>query len=51
MSMKGKSGGNMSVTDAVEMIHATPPDERSRFVREIWNIRRIYDAATDQPWS
>jgi len=40
MSMKGDPGGNMSVADAISMIHATPPDARSSFAREIWNIRR-----------
>ena len=38
-SMKGE-GGTMAVADAVAMIRATPPDERSRFAREIWAIRR-----------
>jgi len=40
MSMKGESGGDMSVSDAVAVIHATSPDERSGFAREIWAIRR-----------
>jgi hypothetical protein len=30
----------MPVADAVAMIHATTTEERSRFVREIWNIRK-----------
>ena len=40
MSMKGESGGNMDVSDAVEMIHNTSPEQRSRFARHIWQIRR-----------
>jgi hypothetical protein len=38
-SMKGE-GGTMAVGDAVAMIHATPPEDRSRFAKEIWAIRR-----------
>jgi hypothetical protein len=38
MSMKGQ--GDMSVSDAVEVIHATPPARRSEFAREIWELRR-----------
>ena len=33
-------GGTMAVADAVAMIHATPPEQRSRFAKEIWAIRR-----------
>ncbi|MGH9663199.1 MAG: hypothetical protein ACRD9L_02100 [Bryobacteraceae bacterium] len=40
MSMKGDPGGNMPVADAVALIRATPPDQRSRFAKEIWNRRR-----------
>jgi hypothetical protein len=40
MSIKGDSGGTMSVSDAVSLIHATPPEQRSRFAREIWDRRR-----------
>jgi hypothetical protein len=40
MSVKGDSGGTMDVSDAVSMIHATSPEQRSRFAREIWAIRR-----------
>jgi hypothetical protein len=39
MSMKG-DGGTMNVADAVAMIHATPPEDRSHFAREIWARRR-----------
>ena len=39
MSMKGE-GGTMTVSDAVAMIRATPPEDRSRFAREIWARRR-----------
>jgi hypothetical protein len=38
-SMKAE-GGTMAVADAVAMIHATPPEQRSRFAKEIWAIRR-----------
>jgi len=39
MSMKGE-GGTMAVADAVAMIHATAPEERSQFAKEIWARRR-----------
>jgi 5-methylcytosine-specific restriction endonuclease McrA len=39
MSMKG-DGGSMTVADAVAMIHATPPEDRSQFASEIWGKRR-----------
>jgi hypothetical protein len=39
MSMKGESN-QMPVAAAVEMIHATPPERRSRFAQEIWSLRR-----------
>jgi hypothetical protein len=39
MSMKGESD-QMSVSDAVEMIHSTPASDRSHFAREIWRLRR-----------
>lgn len=39
ISMKGE-GGMIAVSDAVAMIRATPPEQRSRFAREIWNRRR-----------
>jgi hypothetical protein len=37
--MKGQSN-DMNVQDAVAMIRATPPEERSRFAKEIWRLRR-----------
>ncbi len=40
MSVKGDSGGTMAVGDAVAMIRATAPNERSRFASEIWDRRR-----------
>jgi hypothetical protein len=46
MSMKGE-GSEMSVADAVAMIHATPPAQRSEFAREIWTRRR--ERGTDRP--
>lgn len=39
MSMKGESG-QMSVPEAVAMIRATPPEDRSAFAAEIWRRRR-----------
>lgn len=39
MSMKGESD-QMSVSDAVSLIHATPANDRSSFAREIWQRRR-----------
>jgi hypothetical protein len=39
MSMKGDSDA-MTVPAAVEMIRATPPEDRSRYAREIWRRRR-----------
>lgn len=39
MSMKGESD-QLPVDVAVEIIHATPPANRSRFAREIWRLRR-----------
>ena len=38
-SMKG-DGETMAVVDAVAMVRATPPEDRSRFAREIWAKRR-----------
>jgi hypothetical protein len=46
MAMKG-DGGDMSVADAVAMVHATPPDRRSTFAKEIWRKRRQH--GTDKP--
>lgn len=40
MSMKGDPGGNMAVGEAVAMIHATPPDARSDFAKQIWSVRK-----------
>ncbi len=40
LSIKGDSGGNMPVAEAVDVIRATPPSKRSSFAREIWAIRR-----------
>ena len=39
MSMKGESD-QMPVDQAVQMIHATPPEDRSHHAREIWRLRR-----------
>ena len=30
------------LVDAVSMIHATPPEQRSRFAKEIWRKRRAH---------
>ncbi len=40
-SMKGESS-EMAVDAAVSMIHATPPEARSRFAKEIWRKRRAH---------
>jgi hypothetical protein len=39
LSMKGESQA-MDTAAAVEMIHATPPQRRSEFAYQIWEIRR-----------
>lgn len=39
LSMKGQSN-QMTVSDAVALIQATPPARRSQFARETWNLRR-----------
>jgi len=47
MSMKGESD-QMSVSEAVEMIHATPASARSHFAREIWRLRRQHGTAQSE---
>ena len=44
MSMKGESD-QMPVDEAVQMIHATPAEDRSHFAREIWKLRREHGTA------
>jgi hypothetical protein len=44
MSMKGESD-QMPISGAVEMIHQTPPGDRSRFAREVWRLRRQHGTA------
>jgi len=39
-SMKGEYGGNMSLSDAVALIQATPASRRSRFAKEVWQRRQ-----------
>lgn len=39
LAVKGEND-SMGVSDAVEMIHATPPFRRSMFAQEIWKRRR-----------
>ena len=39
LSMKGESSA-MSVPDAVAMVRATQPEDRSDFAERIWTIRR-----------
>jgi hypothetical protein len=46
MSMKG-DGGTMGVSEAVAMIRATPPEQRSQFANEIW--ARRHRRGTDRP--
>jgi hypothetical protein len=45
MSMKGESDA-MTVPAAIEMVHATSADQRSRFSREIWRLRRRHYGST-----
>jgi hypothetical protein len=40
-SMNGQSD-QMPVAAAVAMIHATPPETRSQFAKEIWRLRRAH---------
>ena len=37
--MNGESS-EMAVQEAIAMIHATPPEKRSQFAKEIWKLRR-----------
>jgi hypothetical protein len=39
LSMRGESDA-MDPTSAIEIIHATPPERRSRFAQQIWRLRR-----------
>lgn len=39
MSMKGESGGDMTIPDAVAMIKATSAAKRSDFAHQIWGMR------------
>ncbi len=48
LSMKGESDA-MDSAAAVEMIHATPPERRSEFAQQIWEIRR--KRGTDRRYS
>lgn len=50
MSMKGESGGNMTLADAVAMVHATPQEERSRFAKQIWKLRRQHGTERGVPF-
>jgi hypothetical protein len=47
--MKGESTA-MSVTTAVEMIRATPPEKRSDFAKEIWRKRRQHGTDKTVPF-
>jgi hypothetical protein len=40
LSLKGDPGGNMPVSEAIAMVRATPPAQRSRFANDIWARRR-----------
>jgi hypothetical protein len=44
--MKGESD-QMPVDLAVAMIHATPPEDRSHFAKEIWRLRRGHGRAEE----
>jgi hypothetical protein len=39
LSLKGESEA-MDQASAIEVIHATPQERRSRFAQEIWRLRR-----------
>ena len=45
LSLKGESDA-MTMPAAIEMIHATSQDQRSRFSREIWRLRRRHYGST-----
>ena len=49
LSMKGESDA-MTVPAAVEMIRATPPEDRSRFAEEIWRRRRQRGTGREVPF-
>lgn len=48
MSMRGASDA-MPVAQAVEVIRATPPEDRSAFAHEIWRLRRARYGPTGRP--
>jgi hypothetical protein len=51
--MKGGSDA-MTAAAAVEMVHATPPDKRSEFAKQIWSLRRKHGKdkrGSDVPFS
>ena len=41
LALHGDSGG-MSLDDAISLVRATPPEQRSQFAREIWRRRRSH---------
>jgi hypothetical protein len=44
LAMKGQNDA-MSPAAAIELIHATPADARSRFAHQIWQLRRKHGTA------
>jgi hypothetical protein len=43
LSIKGQ--GPLAVREAVDMIRATPPEDRSSYASEIWRRRRVHGTA------
>lgn len=50
MSMKGLSSA-MPVSEAVELVHNTPPAKRSEFARSIWSSRRERGTYVTSRWN
>jgi len=46
LSLRGQPGGDMNVADAVAIVQATPPTQRSKFAKEIWRIRKSRHGAS-----
>lgn len=45
LSLRGESDA-MPTADAIALIHATPPERRSQFARQIWQKRRAHFGPT-----
>ena len=44
-----EASDEMPVDAAVALIHATPPEKRSAFAREIWRLRRAHGTDKREP--